>query len=276
MKMTLFSYLKENTILHQLSGFTKLLCFVLVTSAVMLSYDVRFLLGVFVFSVILMRIAKIRFRYIAMMVYYVIFFLVMNIILTYVFAPQYGVSLYGTYHPIGKDIGYYTLTLEQLFYQFTKTVKYMSVIPLGILFFMTTDPSELASSLNKMKVPYKISTTISLTLRYFPDIVKDYQTISLSQQARGVELSKKAKLSERFKKIATILVPLIFTILERVELIANAMDLRGYGKYRTRTWYSYRPLNKKDYVAMLLCFMILMICIGLTTYINHSPFYNPF
>ena len=65
------------------------------------------------------------------------------------------------------------------------------MIPLGLIFIFTTNPSEFASSLNHIGVPYKVCTTLSLTLRYFPDIIRDYTNISLAQQARGIELSKK-------------------------------------------------------------------------------------
>nr|WP_202968607.1 energy-coupling factor transporter transmembrane component T [Oceanobacillus picturae] len=31
--------------------------------------------------------------------------------------------------------------------------------------------------------------------------------------------------------------PLIFSSLERIEVISNAMELRGFGKKKKRTWY---------------------------------------
>nr|WP_239644809.1 energy-coupling factor transporter transmembrane protein EcfT [Oenococcus oeni] len=33
-----------------------------------------------------------------------------------------------------------------------------------------------------------------MALRYIPDVTKEYQQISLSQQARGNEISKKSRL----------------------------------------------------------------------------------
>jgi energy-coupling factor transport system permease protein len=129
-----------------------------------------------------------------------------------------------------------SLTYEQLFYQVTKMFKYASVIPLGMIFLLTTNPSEFASSLNGIHVNYKAAYAVALTLRYFPDIQRDYTDIYLSQQARGLELSKKAKFFDRFKNSLLIVIPLIFSTLDRVELISNAMDLRGFSKDRTRTW----------------------------------------
>ena len=50
---------------------------------------------------------------------------------------------------------------------------------------MTTHPSQFASSLNQIGVSYKIAYSVSLTLRYIPDVQEEYQTIKLSQEARG-------------------------------------------------------------------------------------------
>ena len=66
---------------------------------------------------------------------------------------------------------------------------------------MTTHPSQFASSLNQIGVSYKIAYSVSLTLRYIPDVQEEYQTIKLSQEARGVELSKRPSWSSGSKAI---------------------------------------------------------------------------
>ena len=46
---------------------------------------------------------------------------------------------------------------------------------------MTTHPSQFASSLNQIGVPYKIAYSVSLTLRYIPDLQEEffhYQDVS--------------------------------------------------------------------------------------------------
>lgn len=276
MKIKLFSYNQLDTFIHHLSGLTKLICFLLLTTTVMLTYDIRVIFGVLIISYILLIIAKIKFSQIKLMLFYVFIFLATNFLLTFIFAPMQGVDIYGTKHVIFEIVGPYVVTQEQMLYQFTKLMKYLSVIPLGIIFFLTTNPSEFASSLNKIKISYKACTALSLTLRYFPDVQRDYHSISLAQQARGLDLSRKEKLMTRFKNIVSILTPLIFTTLDRIELITNAMDLRGYGKNKTRTWYSFKPLSKNDYLSMLFCLLIFIISLLVTTYINHSIYFNPF
>jgi energy-coupling factor transport system permease protein len=206
----------------------------------------------------------------------VIGYLLINTVISFFFNPYYGVEIYGTRHELFKLIGNVYVTQEQLFYEFTKLLKYLSMIPLGLLFLLTTNPSEFASSLNKVGVPYKAAYGFALTLRYFPDLQKDYVSISKSQQARGIEMTAKASLMSRIKNALLILMPLIFSSLERVDNISNAMDLRGFGKHKKRTWYTSKKMTHEDYLAILISLVIMFISLGISIFVNGSRFYNPF
>lgn len=275
MKMKLFSYNLADTFIHRLSGLTKLICFLFLTFAMMYSYDIRVILVVMVFSILLMRKAKIKFSQVRLMVIYVLIFIFTNAVISFFFSPEFGTSIYGTSHEFASVFGI-SLTYEQLFYQVTKMFKYASVIPLGMIFLLTTNPSEFASSLNGIRVNYKAAVAVALTLRYFPDIQRDYRDIYLAQQARGLELSRKAKFFDRFKNSLLIVIPLIFSTLDRVEVISNAMDLRGFSKSKTRTWYTSRKFSRQDALALVVSGMIFLATILVSIFINKSRFYNPF
>jgi len=275
-KMKLFSYNSVDTSIHRLSGLTKLICFLLLTFAVMFSYDIRVILAVMIFSIAVLMLSQIRYSQIRLMIIYVFIFVLINAVISFFFSPEQGVKIYGTRHDIANLYGDYKLTWEQIFYQVTKFFKYLSVIPLGIIFLLTTNPSEFASSLNGIGVNYKAAFAVALTLRYFPDVQRDYRDISQAQQARGLELSHKAKFVDRFKNSLLIVIPLIFSSLDRVETISNAMDLRGFAKSETRTWYTSKKLTSADYTALVVSALIFVITICVSVFINHSRFYNPF
>jgi len=274
--MKLFSYNSVDTSIHRLSGLTKLLCFLFLTFAVMYSYDLRVVLLVMLFSFIVLWISKIKFSQIRTMVIYVLIFIITNAVISFFFSPEFGVEIYGTRHEIVKLFGNIYLTQEQLLYQVTKLFKYASVIPFGMIFLLTTNPSEFASSINGVGIHYKAAYAVALTLRYFPDIQRDYRDISLAQQARGLDLSHKAKFKDRFKNALLIIIPLIFSTLDRIELISNAMDLRGFGKSKKRTWYTSKKLDKQDIFAIALSALIFAGSLCVSAFINHSRFYNPF
>lgn len=276
MKAKLFDYIDRDNFIFNLSGLTKLICFICMTFSVMFSYDIRYILLVMVISVIIFKASELQFKQIKLMLIYVIIFLLMNFLLTYLFSPQYGTEIYGTTHELFRFTSRYTVTLEQLLYQVAKITKYASVVPLGMIFLLTTNPSEFAASLNRIGLSYKGTYALSLTLRYFPDMIRDYQDIALAQQSRGLDLSKKEKVGVRVKNIMNICIPLIFSTLDRIELISNAMDLRGFGKHKKRTWYVAKPMKRGDWISIVFGALVLAGSLCMTFLVNGSRFWNPF
>lgn len=275
MNANMLSYSKIDSPAHKLTGASKLIFFVIWVIASMLTYDTRVLMGMFIISVIIFKISKVEFKTVAFVIYFILIFLMLNNVAIFVLSPYQGVSIYGTRHNIMHIAGSYYFTLEQLFYQFNITLKYFSGIPMALLFIVTTDPSEFAASLNHLGVSYRIAYAVSIALRYIPDIQRDYQDISFAQQARGIDMSRKEKLTKRIKNSASILMPLIFSSLERIETISCAMELRGFGNMKKRTWYNSRPFVKRDYVSIILVVIILITSI-IVTMSNGSRFFNPF
>ncbi|MFT9456933.1 MAG: energy-coupling factor transporter transmembrane component T [Liquorilactobacillus hordei] len=269
-------YNERDTFLHHLSGSTKLIGFVSLSIIGMLTFDTRFLLGIFVFSMILFWKSEIKFSEISFILKVIIGFAVFNIFLVYVFSPGYGISIYGSHHMIfGNPKQFFNLSWEELLYLFNLILKYTFAVPLALIFLLTTEPSEFAASLNKVGVSYRISYSVEITLRYIPDIQRDYRTISLAQQARGYEISKKASLIKRARGAIQIILPLIFTSLDRIETVSQAMSLRRFGRHNKRTWYMARKFKMADYMAFLLILLIVMIGILLFK-VNNGRFWNPF
>lgn len=275
MKTTMLSYIKENSPIHKLTGATKLIFFIAWSIASMITYDTRVLAVMLIFSIITFKISKIKFSDVAFIVYFILFFMLLNNIAIFILGPYQGVEIYGTRTDLFKLIGPYTITCEQLFYQLNFNLKILATIPMALLFIVTTDPSEFASSLNKLGINYKVAYAVAIALRYIPDIQRDYHDISYAQQARGIDMSNKEKFVKRLKNISSILMPLIFSSLDRIEVISCAMELRGFGNKRKRTWYNARKFKVSDYMVIILAIIILIASLYIT-FSNGSRFYNPF
>ena len=88
-------------------------------------------------------------------------------------------------------------------------------------------------------------------------------------------MSKKVSLGKRLKAASAILVPLILSSMDRIDIISNAMELRGFGKNKKRTWYMARAFTKADYAAMLVSALLLAVSVALNV-VNGGRFWNPF
>ena len=271
----LFNYIDRPSPIHRLTGACKLVCLLLWSVAAMTSFYTPLLAALTVAALILFRTAKLRVKDISFTLGAMIVYVILNNVLIYLFSPGHGAQLYGSRTVLLTLPGRYSLTAEQLFYHLNVVLKNACTIPIVLLFVCTTNPSEFAASLNRIGVSYRISYAVALTLRYIPDIQREYHDISLAQQARGVEMSKKASLIHRLKAASAILILLVLSSLDRIEVISNAMELRGFGKGKKRTWYAGRDFSAADWLSMAACALLVLLSLTLTA-LNGGRFYNPF
>lgn len=273
---TVLNYLPRRSVVHALTGTTKLVFFLLFTFASMATYDTRVLLGLMAASFAAFKVSKIKISEVKGVLLFMLVFLLLNNSFIFLFDPDQGAKIYGTRHVLLRLFWRYDVTAEQLFYMFNISLKYFVALPVAILFISATNPSEFAASLNSIGVSYRIGYAVAIALRYIPDIQRDYHAISQAQQARGVELGKKEKLHKRLKNSVNILFPLIMSSLSRIDTIANAMELRGFGKNKKkRTWYTQKKFARNDYIAIAAGVLLLVLSLVFTFY-DGSRYYNPF
>ena len=105
MKDKLFDYVEKDNWVFNMSGVTKLICFLLLSASVMFTYDIRSILVVMILSFTVLRVSGITFRQIRGMLWAVNLFLAVNFVLTFGFDPTYGVEVYGTCHEIFRFSG---------------------------------------------------------------------------------------------------------------------------------------------------------------------------
>ena len=271
----LLTYEKKDTWIDGLCGVTKLIFFLAWSITSMLTYDTRVLFVMFVISLILFQISKTDWKQVGSIFKFIMVFMVINLLAIYIFAPDQGSKIYGTRTVLIPLAGHYSLTAEQLFYEANILLKYLTIVPSVFIFIVTTNPSEFAASLNRIGISYNIGYAVSLALRYIPDAQDDFHKIKNAQEARGIEMSAKAGFMDRVKNTAAIIFPLVFTSMERIDTVSNAMELRGYGKHKKRTWYRGRKLAKPDYITIVVT-LIFMAAALILTYYDGSRFYNPF
>ena len=269
----LINFTPGNTTIHKLTGGTKVLLFVLFTLAIIVTFDIRVIVVLALFPIAAIISMKPNYKPIRFMIgfMFVVVGLLGSLMLLLV-SPNAGLANVGGSTIIWQITDRLYVTRETLWYVFAMFVKRLASFMVVIAFVLATTPSEFASGLAYLHVPYKICTIVSLAYRTIPDIARKYTDIKNSMQMRGVELSKKASLGKRLKATAALLVPLIISSFSRVEVIANAMDLRGFGRLKKRTWYAEHELTKADKILRKLC---IPFALFIVFYIIYFRIINP-
>ncbi|HKM08551.1 MAG TPA: energy-coupling factor transporter transmembrane component T, partial [Sphaerochaeta sp.] len=270
------SYEDTPSFVHSLNGVTKLLFFMLWILLCLTTFDLRILIPSMLFAQIALASCKVPMKkflpYIIAMTYVIL----INALFIYLFSPDQGQRYLGTKHILlGPPTARYALSFETLFYLVVVCLKYFSIFPMALLFVTATHPSQFSSSLNRIGIRYKTSYAVGLAMRYLPEVTSSYVHILHAQMARGADISKNVPLKQRLASVGKILAPLVLSSLDRIDVVTNAMVLRGFGKHPGRTWYLARKMKFSDVLVLLL-----MICwISLSLYLRFGRgqmFWFPF
>ena len=131
---TVLNYLPRESVIHKMTGTTKLAFFLLFTFASMITYNTWVLLGLLVVSLLAFRLSRIKFREVRFMMTFMLVFLLLNNLFIFLFDPNQGTTLYGTRTVLCHLFWRYDLTAEQLFYMVNISLKYFVALPVAILF----------------------------------------------------------------------------------------------------------------------------------------------
>ncbi len=252
-------YIEQDSLFHRLDGSVKFLLLIAWTIFTFMFMDARiFALMIFI-GFMFVKMSKIPWKNIKPFIIFIIVFTIFNSIFFLVITPDYGSELSGKTTKL-LSIGNYTITLQTIFYAFTLSLKYISMLPITLLFLFTTHPSKFASSLNRIGISYKVAYTVSIALRYIPDVKDEVTNIMNAQEARGVAFKKgDANIKTRIKNYTQVLLPLLMSSLSRIEVVSNAMELRGFGRNKKRSWYTRVPINYIDIMFIILSIMLIVI-----------------
>ena len=256
-----------DTYLHKLSGASKTRMFAVLIVVTIMTFDVRILLPLLAVSLVAFFSVKPDWKQIWWLVVLVVIGNITNLVLYWLASPDAGVEYSNGSTVLYAFSDYLIVTAETMWYLFARMVKMMATFFISLTYILAVTPSEVAAGLYSLRLPYKLCSVVSLALRYSPDIGRDYTNIKISMQCRGVELdAKRASLMTRLKQTVLILVPLIITSFDRIGNIANAMDLRGFGKKKHRTYYSEHEPTKADNVFKVAYSIIGILCVVYIVY----------
>ncbi|MDH6374149.1 energy-coupling factor transport system permease protein [Paenibacillus sp. PastF-3] len=147
------------------------------------------------------------------------------------------------------------------------------LILLASVLTLTTKPLDLAYGLEKLLAPLskmgvpveQFSLMIVIAIRFIPTIKEELDRILLAQKARGYDLTA-LSLPKRIFAYVPIIIPLLFTTIQRAEQLSYAIDARAYGNGTGRTSYRVLQFQQMDYlaggIALLFAVILLWLKIG--------------
>lgn len=245
-----FKYYAGHSLFHRLDGRTKMLLLIGWIATVLLFWDFRVLVVLLATSVSLLASARVPWGHLRRPILIMGLFVLFNAIFTNILVPSYA-SRFVPVQTTLLQVGPIRLTAETAFYTLCIATRYLSIFPVAMLFVLTTDPARIANGIYRARLGYKAAFVFQIAFRYLPTVSHEFLQIANAQRARGLKLDDpRVGAWVRLRRTSSIVIPLLMSSLDRVDVVANAMDLRAFGTTPDRTWYHDGQFQRLDYAVM--------------------------
>lgn len=151
---------------------------------------------------------------------------------------------------------------ESLLYGIAMGVRLATFVAAGLIFLSTTRNEELTNGLIRMGVPYPIAFALSTALRLVPTFAGAGATIIQAQVSRGLDLES-GNIFRRASKFIPQAVPLFIYAIRHTNLLAMALESKGFSPESPRTLYYEPRMRTIDYIVLVLFAVILMVLLYL-------------
>jgi energy-coupling factor transport system permease protein len=249
-------------------------------------WDVRFLVPLFIMTLVLFFLARIEWQDIRRAIIFFSIFIVVIIGVNGLLSGRGGpTSVIQDTSPAIFQVTLFkiaalnwaatiTITKIRIFFALTQMMRMFTMALLAIPIPYTIDPSLYGISFRQMGLPDKPSFTMDLAFRFIPTLGRDFGITMDAQRARGYELdSLKGGIVSRLRRLAPLLVPVTLQSIFMGEDVIDAMDLRAFGA-RPRTWMRKLQYAPRDYVFIALGVIILVGLIVLK-FLGYGAFWIP-
>jgi energy-coupling factor transport system permease protein len=129
----------------------------------------------------------------------------------------------------------------------------------GLIFLSCIKVEEFTYGLNKLGVPFRISFAFSLAFRFLPTLLSTAEGIVEAQRCRGLEFES-GGLVRKVKNHIPLLIPIFMYAIRKTDTLAMALEGRGFGFGKGRTYYLAFEMELKDYITILIFSLLASFC----------------
>jgi len=149
------------------------------------------------------------------------------------------------------QLGPITLYDEGIYTGLVLLGRIVASLLLALVMVMTTHPSDLFTTLGKLKVPYTLNFMLAMTLQLIPVFQREVGIIMSAQKSRGMK-------GRGFSAVLPSFVPVFVGAIERVQQLSISLESRGFGSSGFKTSYRQVRTRVSDWVLGILGVVILL------------------
>jgi energy-coupling factor transport system permease protein len=138
-------------------------------------------------------------------------------------------------------IGPLALYGDGLYYGLVLLGRIVASLIVALVVVMTTHPSDLFTSLAKLKMPYTLNFMLAMTLQLIPVFQREFGIIMSAQKSRGMK-------GTGFSAVLPSFVPVFVGAIERVQQLSISLESRGFGSNGLKTSYRQVRVRARDWI----------------------------
>jgi energy-coupling factor transport system permease protein len=152
----------------------------------------------------------------------------------------------------------FQVSVESLLYGIAMGLRLATFVATGLIFLSTTRNEELTNGLIRMGLPYPVAFALSTALRLVPTFAGAGATIIQAQVSRGLDLES-GSIFSRVGKFIPQAIPLFIYAIRHTNLLAMALESKGFSPESPRTLYYEPHMGKIDYTVLILLGVIAAV-----------------
>ena len=128
------------------------------------------------------------------------------------------------------------------------------------VFVLSTKPSEFVDELEKRGFSPRFGYIVTSVFQIIPQMMGTMNTIMDAQRSRGLETE--GNLRTRGKAFLPLISPVVMSSLINTRERAIALEVRGFGAGKKKTWLSDRKRHKGDQEITILLGLCILAAIA--------------
>jgi energy-coupling factor transport system permease protein len=154
-------------------------------------------------------------------------------------------------------IGPFVIYQEGIYSGVTMVLRATCMTIFALVAIMTSHPSDLFVSLQRIGMPYVLNFILTMTLQLIPILQNEFSIVLSAQKSRGLK-------GTGFSALLPSMVPVFVGAIERVSQLSISLESRAFGSQGVKT--SYRNVRNTIWDYLVLALGVMGSC-GLFTWI---------
>ena len=140
-------------------------------------------------------------------------------------------------------IGPFTIYQEGIYSGVTMVLRATCMTIFALVAIMTSHPSDLFVSLQRIGMPYVLNFILTMTLQLIPILQNEFSIVLSAQKSRGLK-------GTGFSALLPSMVPVFVGAIERVSQLSISLESRAFGSTGVKTSYRNVKTTIWDYIVL--------------------------